>query len=82
MMWSATLDGERDGALVSFTKVYDTEGAPRHAILYEGRLNADASEVEGTWTIRGVWSGKFLMIRTRRPPQAAKAQRRERAPAS
>jgi hypothetical protein len=27
-------------------------------------LNADATEIEGTWTVPDTWSGKFLMIRS------------------
>jgi hypothetical protein len=61
----ASLTGSRRGAAVTFTKTYDTPDlGHRSPILYEGALNADATEIEGRWTIVGVWSGKFLMIRS------------------
>jgi hypothetical protein len=37
-----------------------------HAVDDAGTLNADATEVEGRWVIRSVWSGKFLVIRLAR----------------
>jgi len=36
---------------------------------YAGALNEDATEIQGRWSIPGVWSGKFLMIR----PEGARA---------
>jgi hypothetical protein len=42
-----------------------------HAVDYAGTLNAEATEVEGRWIIRGVWSGKFLMIRPAREEASA-----------
>jgi hypothetical protein len=62
----ATLAGSRSGSAVEFRKTYDGK-APRYcAVDYAGTLNAEATEVEGRWIIRGVWSGKFLMIRPAR----------------
>ena len=58
----STVRGVRHAAEVRFTKTY--EGGPRrHVVLYAGRLNADSTEIEGTWRIEGSWSGRFLMIR-------------------
>jgi hypothetical protein len=34
------------------------------AVHYNGALNDDGTEIEGRWRIQGVWSGKFLMIRS------------------
>lgn len=57
----ATLFGRRTDSTVDFTKTYD--GGASHAVEYVGRINEDATEIEGSWRIPGVWSGKFLMIR-------------------
>src|SRR5262245_31934003 len=61
----AMLEGGREGRTVSFLKTYQ-EGGPRYAaaVRYRGALSTDATEIEGRWTIRGVLSGKFLMIRS------------------
>jgi hypothetical protein len=59
----ASVSGQRTGNQVRFTKRYETP--PRvHSVYYEGMLNADATEIEGTWTVPNSWSGKFLMIRS------------------
>ena len=59
---TADIEGVRTGNAVSFTKFYDNQGI-RHAIRYEGSVDAAFMRVEGTWTIPGVWSGTFLMAR-------------------
>jgi len=59
----ATLMGGRSGSAVSFRKTYEAAGPRWGTVNYEGRLNADATEIEGRWSIPGVWSGKFMMIR-------------------
>jgi hypothetical protein len=60
----ANLAGFCRGGAVAFTKVYEQpDGLHRSPILYDGALNGDGTEIEGRWTIVGVWSGKFLMIR-------------------
>jgi len=71
----ASLSGLRRGSAVSFTKTYDQADVFHQSpILYDGALNGEATEIEGRWTIVGVWSGKFLMIRS--PGQEAKASRK------
>jgi len=71
----ASVAGSRRDSSVMFTKTYqqadEFHGSP---VLYEGALNADATEIEGRWTIVKVWSGKFLMIRS--PGKAVKASKR------
>src|SRR5262249_36207915 len=59
----ATLMGSRSGSAVTFRKTYEAADSRWGSVNYDGRLNADATEIEGRWTIPGVWSGKFLMIR-------------------
>jgi len=60
----ATLQGSRDGSAVTLVKTYDGAGPDyQSAVSYEGTLSADGTEIEGRWTIRRWWSGRFLMIR-------------------
>jgi hypothetical protein len=59
----ATLMGSRSGSSVSFRKTYEAADPRWGTVNYEGRLNAEATEIEGRWMIPGVWSGKFMMIR-------------------
>jgi hypothetical protein len=71
----ATLEGSRQDSAVAFVKTYDVPGpAFREAVLYEGTLSADATEIEGVWNIQGLWFGKFLMIRS--SGQSATASRK------
>ena len=57
----AFLEGTRSGHAVRFVKRYDE--LHRDAVYYDGTLDDDAKEIAGRWTIQGVWSGTFLMIR-------------------
>src|SRR5262245_53660218 len=61
----AMVTGRRQGSAVSFVKTYDGTNPDYRTVDYEGRLSGDATEIDGRWTIPGVWSGKFLMIRAR-----------------
>lgn len=70
----ATLDGSRRDGVVTFIKTYDGANPLYGTVGYEGRLSGDQSEIEGRWSIPGVWSGKFLMIRS--PGKEAKAARK------
>ncbi|ESX11224.1 hypothetical protein NLY43_01865 [Mesorhizobium sp. C416B] len=60
----ASLQGQREGNAVSFTKTYDKAQLKAHPIHYSGIINGDATEIKGTWRIPGYWSGNFLMIRS------------------
>lgn len=60
----ALIDGEREETMVYFDKTYDGTGGWDHLVRYQGLLSADWTEIEGRWTVPGVWSGKFLMIRS------------------
>jgi hypothetical protein len=73
---TASIEGARGGASVTFTKVYDREGE-RHTrpVLYDGQVNAEATRIAGRWTIAGVWSGSFVMTRSPRAEDAAAIER-------
>ena len=64
----ATLLGKRAERAVGFTKTYDGQNGWSHAVVYDGVLSNDATEIEGRWSTPN-WSGKFLMMR----PQARRA---------
>jgi hypothetical protein len=75
----ATLIGRRAGSAVTFRKTYDGKLPHYRAVDYAGTLNADATEVEGRWTIAGVWSGTFLMIRPARKEESVKRRAEQQA---
>jgi hypothetical protein len=64
----AIVDGVRSGSSVTFTKTYDGSAGWKHTVSYEGVVDADGTEIEGQWKVRGGMRGRFLMIR-----QAGKA---------
>lgn len=68
----AIVEGERIGSGVRFTKRY-VDGARAHLVLYTGTLSLEGDEIVGEWSIPGVWSGSFIMVR-----QSAKAAEVER----
>src|SRR5690349_878598 len=72
----ATLVGQRNGSNVRFTKAYEG-GYTWHDIEYDGRINEDATEIEGRWRVPGDWSGKFLMIRAGGKDEAVKTEKLE-----
>ncbi len=76
---TATVQGRRTGRAVTFLKTYDADVRGYDSVRYEGRINHDASEIEGEWTIPGAWSGKFLMIRQSGAAAARSLQAFERA---
>jgi hypothetical protein len=59
----ASLEGSVQNNTVSFRKRYDSNTGRDYAIDYQGTLSTDNSEIEGTWSIPGDWSGTFLMVR-------------------
>jgi hypothetical protein len=75
----ASVEGRRTGRLVEFVKRYDGSGGRTHEIAYTGELSADATEIEGVWTIPGSWSGWFLMIRSPGGEAAVERKATERA---
>ncbi|HVY85526.1 MAG TPA: hypothetical protein VG943_10365 [Caulobacterales bacterium] len=57
----ATLQGQVQGAQVSFVKTYDGTGSVSHSVSYRGRLVSDR-RIVGTWSLDGA-SGPFEMAR-------------------
>ena len=76
----AVIEGRRDTDRVSFTKRYDYLPRADYAILYEGRLAAGDDEIEGRWTIPGVWSGTFMMVRHREAGAEEEVRAEEKLP--
>ncbi len=60
---NAAVSGQRDGRAVRFTKTYEGQDPAYPAVIYDGGLSEDCTEIEGTWRNAG-WSGRFLMIRS------------------
>lgn len=58
----AILSGERQGAAVTFVKVYDDLDHFLDPVDYVGALDSDECEISGSWRI-GVESGGFIMTR-------------------
>lgn len=73
----ALLSGHRQSRTVGFVKIYDPPGFGYGTVSYAGELNGDATEIAGTWTIAGGFSGAFLMIRAAR--RASARERKKRA---
>ena len=68
----ALLQGTRQGPLVRFTKMYDRiEDEP---VVYEGTVDDAGTEIQGSWTIVGEWSGSFLMSRAAAAEDKADAE--------
>ncbi len=77
---TALLLGVRSGASVRFTKTYEAGCARFAPVTYNGAVNADATEIDGTWTIKGRMSGPFLMMRSRRPSEAVETREKIAVP--
>lgn len=75
----ASLTGSRQAGAVTFRKTYEAASPRFGTVNYAGTLNTDATEIEGRWTIPGVWSGKFMMIRPLREETRAKQTVSQRA---
>jgi len=59
---TAEIEGVREGRKVTFTKFYHHAGI-RHAIRYEGDVDANLTRIDGRWSIPREWSGTFFMTR-------------------
>lgn len=62
----AGLSGARAGRAVTFEKSYDPPGYGYASVAYDGVLNADATEISGSWSIAANLNGQFLMVRAAR----------------
>ena len=69
---AAVVEGERIGSRVRFTKRYDDPARAYYAVQYDGTLAPDGDEIVGEWTIPGIWSGSFIMVRA--PGRAAEVE--------
>ena len=58
----AFLSGHRNGADIVFAKTYDGASDAAHRVDYHGRLNSEATEIVGRWTIAPE-GGDFAMRR-------------------
>lgn len=59
----ALIDGTRIGSAVNFTKHYDRVDRAPFPVRYDGTLSPEGDEIAGEWTIPGIWSGTFIMVR-------------------
>lgn len=63
MHLSAIVRGSREGAEVSFTKMYDGASDAAHVVNYAGTVSGDGTRMTGFWQLEDV-SGGFEMSRT------------------
>ena len=66
---NASISGQRSGSVVSFVKRYEPPGYGYDTVIYEGTVNAEATEIDGRLRLPGL-SGTFLMVRATRPAEA------------
>ncbi len=74
------VDGSREGAAVSFTKMYEDEEWMPEPVFYSGTVQPDGNEISGRWEIPGHWSGTFLMVRKPRAAETAEEEVGEEVP--
>ncbi len=77
---AALIEGDRIGSRVRFIKRYDAIDRADHPVTYDGTLAPDGDEITGEWTIPGVWSGSFIMVR--QPGLATEVEREATAAAT
>ena len=78
---NASLAGHRSGSAVSFVKRYEPPGFGYDTVLYEGSVNAEATEIDGRWKLPGTTlSGTFLMVRSTRPAESVAAEEQAKEP--
>jgi hypothetical protein len=79
---NASIDGHRSGSVVSFVKRYEPNDCGYDTVSYEGVVNAEATEIDGRWTIPGIaFSGTFLMVRSGKVVQSIAAEEQIKEPA-
>ncbi len=67
----ALIDGRRDGASITFAKVYEDEAFNSEFVQYDGAITAGGDEIHGRWEVPGHWSGTFIMVRSSGAGEAA-----------
>jgi hypothetical protein len=78
---NASIAGHRSASTVSFVKRYEPPGYGYDTVFYEGSVNADATEIDGRWTLAGIpLSGTFLMVRSRQPAEKIAAEEQVKEP--
>jgi hypothetical protein len=79
---NASIAGHRSGSAVSFVKRYEPPGYGYDTVSYEGMVNAEATEIDGRWRLRGTTlSGTFLMVRSTKTAQSIATEERTKEPA-
>jgi len=79
---NASIAGHRSGSAVSFIKHYEPPGYGYDKVSYEGAVNADATEIDGRWSIPGTaYSGTFLMVRSSQPAESVETEEQIKEPA-
>ena len=80
---NASVEGARDRDQVRFVKSYDGMSGIGHKVDYAGLISNEGNEIEGQWQIHSrqgyLFSGRFLMIRTRGPKAQATTKAFEHA---
>ena len=59
----AWIEGQHEGAAVTFVKSYDDPARADYVVQYSGSATPDGTEISGTWDIVGIRSGTFIMVR-------------------
>jgi hypothetical protein len=78
---NASIAGHRSGSAVSFVKRYEPPGYGYDTVLYEGSVNAEATEIDGRWKLPGTTlSGTFLMVRSTKPAQSVTIEEQAKEP--
>ena len=75
----ASIAGHRSGNSVSFVKRYEPPGYGYDKVTYEGLVNADATEIDGRWSLPRL-SGTFLMVRSTKPAEAVVMEEQAKEP--
>lgn len=65
--------------MVSFVKRYEPPGYGFGTVLYEGTVNAEATEIDGRWRLPSM-SGTFLMVRSARPAETIVIEEQAKEP--
>ncbi|HEX8642168.1 MAG TPA: hypothetical protein VF704_13575 [Allosphingosinicella sp.] len=73
----AVIDGSRQGASVTFIKMYDAADGEYDVVRYAGTAAAGGDEIEGRWVVAENWSGTFLMVRGGRAAEAMEQKAEE-----